>query len=119
MSIAKFFSGVIQDHRSRTVWTIDTLRDYFNQWATIHLEEGSNQERQEQEVNRFFTNLKDQGLYKDPKAMQKFFKAMVELSVEKSLYLGDGETKRPEDRIVYRYIESFLNFCLVSLMKYT
>lgn len=51
--------------------------------------------------------------------MQKFFKAMVELSVEKALFLGDGETKRPDDRIVYRYIESFLNFCLVSLMKYT
>ncbi len=33
--------------------------------------------------------------------------------------MADGETKRPEDRIVYRYIESFLNFCLVSLMKYT
>ncbi len=45
LSIGKFFSGVIQDHRSRTVWTIETLRDYFNQWATIHLEEGSNQER--------------------------------------------------------------------------
>ena len=70
-------------------------------------------------MNRFFTNLKDQGLYKDPKAMQKFFKSMVELSVERALYLSDGETKRPDDRIVYRYIESFLNFCLVSLMKYT
>lgn len=45
--IAKFFSGVIQDHRSRTVWTKDTLRDYFNQWATISLEEGNNQEKQE------------------------------------------------------------------------
>ncbi len=48
--------------------------------------------------------------------MQKFCKTMVELSVERALFLSDGETKRPEDRIVYRYIESFLNFCVISLM---
>jgi hypothetical protein len=42
---------------------------------------------------------------------------MVELSVERALY--EGENKRPEDRIVYRYLESFLNFCVVSLMSFT
>jgi len=28
-------------------------------------------------------------------------------------------TKRPADRLVYRYIESFLNFLVVSLMNFT
>jgi hypothetical protein len=63
--------------------------------------------------------LKEQGLYRDVKAMQKFCKAMVELSVERALYFSDGQSKRPQDRIVYRYIETFLNFLVVSLMKFT
>jgi hypothetical protein len=44
---------------------------------------------------------------------------MVELSVEKALYLNDGITKRPTDRLVYRYIESFLNLLVVSLVNFT
>jgi hypothetical protein len=51
--------------------------------------------------------------------MQKFCKAMVELSVDRALYYSNGDTKRPKDRIVYRYIESFLKFLVVSLMKFT
>lgn len=42
---------------------------------------------------------------------------MVELSVEKALYLSDGE-KRHQDRIVYRYIESFINFLYISLQAF-
>lgn len=51
--------------------------------------------------------------------MHKFCKAMVELSVERALYLSDGVTKRPADRLVYRHIESFLNLLIVSLMNFT
>ena len=63
--------------------------------------------------------MKNQGLYKDLKAMQKFLKTMAELSVERALFLSDGMSKRPADRLVYRYIESFLNFMVVSLMNFT
>ena len=51
--------------------------------------------------------------------MLKFCKNMLELSVEKAIYLSDGVTKRSADRLVYRYIESFLNFLVVSLMNFT
>ena len=37
------------------------------------------------------------------------------MSVDRALYLNDGVTKRPADRLVYRYIESFLVFIVVSL----
>jgi len=118
-NIAQFFAPLIQDYRQRTIWTKEILKDYFNEWAEISFEEASNPQRQEQEVNRFFNNLKQQGLYKDLKAMQKFCKTMFELSVERALYQSDGVTKRPADRLVYRYIESFLNLLVVSLMKFT
>lgn len=39
--------------------------------------------------------------------------------MERALLLSDGMTKRPADRLVYRYIESFLNFLVVSLMNFT
>jgi hypothetical protein len=44
---------------------------------------------------------------------------MLELSVERALFQSDGVTKRPADRLVYRYIESFLNLLVVSLMNFT
>jgi|LauGreDrversion4_2_1035121.scaffolds.fasta_scaffold24003_5 CCR4-NOT transcription complex subunit 1 len=103
----------------KTVWSKDALKAYFNEWAVISFEEAGNPTKQEAEVNRFFNTLKNQGLYKDLKGMQKFCKTMVELSVERALFLSDGMSKRPADRLVYRYIESFLNFLVVSLMNFT
>jgi CCR4-NOT transcription complex subunit 1 len=46
-SIRQFFSGPIQDHKHKTLWTAETLREYFNEWAVISLEEGNHPERQE------------------------------------------------------------------------
>lgn len=39
--------------------------------------------------------------------------------MERALYQNDGTTKRPADRLVYRYIESFLNLLVVSLVSFT
>lgn len=50
--------------------------------------------------------------------MHKFCMIMIELSVEKCLYQNDG-TKNHPDRLVYRYIESFLKLLVVSLMEFT
>lgn len=57
-AVAMRFASILQDFRSRTVWTQETLRDYFNEWAVISFDEAGNPQRQEQEVNRFFTNLR-------------------------------------------------------------
>ena len=70
-------------------------------------------------MTRYFNSLKELGFYKDAKAVQKFCKAMIELSVEKALYMNDGVTKRPADRLVYRYIEIFLSQIVVFLMNFT
>jgi hypothetical protein len=41
---------------------------------------------------------------------------MIEMSVQRALYMNDGQTKRPSDRPVYRYIDCFLNLVVLSLM---
>ena len=51
--------------------------------------------------------------------MHKFCKSMLELSVERALYLNDGVTKRPADRLVYRYVESFLVLVVVLLNMFS
>ncbi len=38
--------------------------------------------------------------------------------MERALYQSDG-TKRPVDRIVYRYIESFLRLIVIFLVNFT
>lgn len=54
------------------------------------------------------------GLYKDSEIMYNFCKVMVEVSIERALFATDG-TKRPQDRLDYRYIESFLKLMVVLL----
>ena len=54
------------------------------------------------------------GIYKNAEIMYNFCKVMVEVSVERALYTGDG-VKRPQDRLDYRYIESFLTLMVVLL----
>lgn len=44
-NIARLFQGSIQDHKQKTLWTTETLREYFNEWAVISLEEGNHPER--------------------------------------------------------------------------
>lgn len=39
---------------------------------------------------------------------------MVEISIERALFLQNG-TRRPSDRLDYRYIESFLKLMVVLL----
>jgi hypothetical protein len=39
---------------------------------------------------------------------------MVEISIERALFMQNG-TKRPSDRLDYRYIESFLKLMVVLL----
>lgn len=51
--------------------------------------------------------------------MAKYCKAMLDFGVEKALFMPDGVTKRADDRLVYRYIESFLQFLGVVLFMYT
>lgn len=118
-AISQQFASILWEYRMNTIWSKDACKAYFNEWAVISFEEAGNPSKQEAEVNRFFNTLKNQGLYKDMKVMQKFCKTMVELSVERALLLSDGMTKRPADRLVYRYIESLLNFLVVSLMNFT
>jgi hypothetical protein len=54
------------------------------------------------------------GLYKDSEIMYNFCKVMAEVSIERALYTMEG-TKRPQDRLDYRYIESFLKLMVVLL----
>lgn len=58
LSMAQYFSALIQDYRHRTTWTKESLREYFQEWAVISFEEVGNVKKQEQEVNRFFNTLK-------------------------------------------------------------
>jgi len=39
--LAKFFENILHDHRHRTIWTPQTFRDYFDKWAVLSFEEGS------------------------------------------------------------------------------
>ena len=54
------------------------------------------------------------GLYRDSDIMYNFCKVMVEVSIERALYMASGQ-KRPHDRLDYRYIESFLKLMVVLL----
>ena len=47
--------------------------------------------------------------------MAEFCKVMVEISIEKALYMETGD-KRPSDRLDYRYIGCFIKL-IVVLMK--
>lgn len=73
-----------------------------------------NNPKQEQEVNKFFYNLQQLGLYRDSDIMYNFCKVMVEVSIERALFNSKGE-RRPSDRLDYRYIESFLKLMVVLL----
>ena len=52
--------------------------------------------------------------FKDSGMMSSFCKVMVETSIEKALYNNEGE-RRPNDRLDYRYIESFIKLIVVLL----
>jgi hypothetical protein len=42
-----------------TIWSKESLKAYFNEWAVISFEEAGNPAKQEAEVNRFFLTLKN------------------------------------------------------------
>ncbi len=52
--------------------------------------------------------------FKDSGMMSSFCKVMVETSIEKALYNNEG-VRRPNDRLDFRYIESFIKLIVVLL----
>lgn len=53
-------------------------------------------------------------MFKNTEMMSNFCRIMVKTSIEKALVTNSGE-KRPNDRLDYRYIESFINMIIVLL----
>jgi len=62
----------------------------------------------------FFNNLTKMDIFRDAEMMAIFCKVMVVTSIEKALVGNNGE-KRPNDRLDYRYIESFIKLIVVLL----
>jgi hypothetical protein len=89
------------------------LRDYFIEW--VAMSQGESSPNQEQEINKFFINLNKTDIFNDAEMMSNFCKVMVQTSIEKALYTNTGE-KRPNDRLDYRFIESFIKLIVVLLM---
>ena len=44
-NLARLFGNIIQDHRQKTVWTAETIHEYFNEWAVISLDQGNDPQR--------------------------------------------------------------------------
>ena len=89
------------------------LREHFIEWVAMSYGESS--PNQEQEINKFFSNLTKADIFKDAEKMSNFCRVMVETSIEKALVTNTGE-KRPNDRLDYRFIESFIKMIVVLLM---
>jgi hypothetical protein len=65
-------------------------------------------------MNKYFINLLEIGICKDPELTQNFFKEMIVTSIEKALYTSKG-VLRPDYGLDYRYIESFIKLVVVLL----
>ena len=59
-------------------------------------------------------NLTKMDIFKDTEMMATFCKVMVNSSIDKALFTNNGEI-RPNDRLDYRYIESFIKLIIVLL----
>ena len=106
-TVGKYFEHVI-DHIKKK----QPLKDYFTEW--VEMSYGESSPNQEQDINRYFSNLTKMDFFKDSGMMSSFCKVMVETSIEKALYNNEGE-RRPNDRLDYRYIESFIKLIVVLL----
>lgn len=114
-NIAPFFVNVIEEMKKKQEPSNNqnALREYFIEWVAMSYVESS--QNQEQEINKFFSNLTRTDIFKDAEMMSEFCKVMVQTSIEKALYTNTGE-KRPNDRLDYRFIESFIKMIVVLLM---
>lgn len=114
-NVAPYFAGVVEEikKKSEPMNQQIMMRDYFIQWVTMSYGESS--PNQEQEINKFFSNLTKTDIFKNSEMMSNFCKVMVQISIEKALLTSTGE-KRPNDRLDYRFIESFIKMIVVLLM---
>lgn len=114
-AIAPFFTSIIDDVKKKQSDTSNTeqLKQYFIKW--VGMSYGESSPNQEQEINKFFTDLTKTDIFKDGEMMSRFCKVMVQTSIEKALVTNTGE-KRPNDRLDYRFIESFIKMIVVLLM---
>jgi len=85
------------------------FKDYFKKWVFINFGEKNNQQ---QEINTFFHDFTQSDFIKDPELLSNFIKVIVETSIEKALYTSSG-TKRPADRLDYRYIDCFIKLIII------
>ena len=93
------------------------LREFFIKWVVMsYVDDKGNQEKQ---INTLFKDLGSMGIDSDPKLLFSFCKVMVQTSIEKSLVYGDGSNeKRPDDRLDFRYIDSFVKLIVVLLKMF-
>ena len=119
-NVGKFFQSVIEHLKKKqpplgglnTATDVTPLKEYFTEWVIMSYGESS--PNQEQDINRYFNNLTKMDFFKDSTMMSSFCKVMVETSIEKALYNNEG-ARRPNDRLDYRYIESFIKLIVVLL----
>ncbi len=57
-------------------------------------------------------------IVKDPEVLSSFCRVMVQTSIQKAIYIGDGEQKRHDDRLDYRWIDSFIKLIVVLLKTF-
>lgn len=91
------------------------LKEFFIKWVVMsYVDDKENQERQ---INTLFTGLRGMGI-------NSFCKVMVRTSIEKAIFYGDESAgkrpeKRPDDRLDFRYIDSFVKLIVVLLTMFS
>jgi hypothetical protein len=91
---------------------VNDLRNLLFKWVNVSF--GENSPNQEQEINKFFTELMEREFFSDASSMNLFCKVMVETCIEKAMYSSNGEMRLP-DRLDYRYISSFIKLIMVLM----
>jgi hypothetical protein len=60
------------------------------------------------------------GIDQDPQLLFQLCKVMVKTSIERALYFGeDASNRRPNDRLDFRYIDSFVKLIVVLLTMFS
>lgn len=58
--------------------------------------------------------MDERGFYSDGELFYKFFKVMIQTSVEKAIYYDNGDSRKREN-IDFRYIQSFFKLIVILL----